>query len=122
MYYVSWIFLNFLGALGAAMEMDILTELHKRDLYEAIRLIFRHLSFQNIVQMQYVSKSWLDMVEQGDVWRLMLLNDYNTCAKFKKTCDVMGWTPYLKKEKTPEPGQLKYVAYVTKCISRKQSK
>ena len=102
--------------------MDILTELHKRDLFEALQLIFRQMTFQNIVQMQYVSKGWLDMLEHRDVWRQMLLDYSNTCADFKKTCDVMGWTPYLTKEKTPDRGQLKYIAYVTKYISAKQCK
>ena len=71
--------------------------------------------------MQYVSKSWLEIVDEEEVWRQMLLKDNNTCPKFKKTCDVICWTPYLTKCRTPDPGQLKYIAFVTKYLFSQES-
>ena len=102
-------------------EMDILSRLYERNILEAVEKICSHSGFQSVVKMQYVSKTWLSIVEQTDAWQQLLLHDYNNCAKFRRTCDVMRWTPLLFKRKTPQPGQLKYLSFITQYISTKQN-
>ena len=109
-----------LFAVSGSVKMDILGGLHQRDIYQAIRLIFRNCTFQMVVKMQYVCKGWHEIITAHDAWRLLLFKDYQTCPKFRKTCDAMGWSKYLLKKETPEPNQLKYISFTTQYISKKQ--
>jgi len=102
-------------------KIDILACLYERNMLDAIEKIFAHSSFQSIVKMQCVSKRWHSIVEETDPWRQLLLRDYCTSAKFKKTSDVMRWTPLLFKKETPRPGQLKYLSFIAQYISTKQN-
>jgi len=102
-------------------KMDILRALDQRNMHHVVERIFFYSNFQSLVQMQYVSRTWHALVRKNDAWRHLLLHDYIHCAKFRKTCDVMRWTPLLLRRQTPQPGQLKYLSFITQYINTKQN-
>ena len=98
-------------------RMDIVNELHKRGIYDALEIIVGNLPFQTLLKMHRVSKDWLQLTKEIHVWKIVLRHRYRSCPDYKKTCDLAGWTKYILEgveEWTPDHSdRLKYIAYVS---------
>ena len=75
--------------------MDIVSELYKRGMYDALEIIVGNLPFQSLLKMHYVSKDWLQLMKEIHVWKIVLRHRYRSCPDYKKTCDLAGWTKYI---------------------------
>ena len=98
-------------------RIDIVSELYKRGMYDALEIIVSNLPFQSLLEMHYVSKDWLQLMKEIHVWKIVLRHRYRSCPDYKKTCDLAGWTKYILEgveEWTPDHSdRLKYIAYVS---------